>query len=364
MSRSVRFSVPAQGVAEPRSVPSHAQDESGRVHSGMFSEPAYKKWGRRAVSIPILLLLTMTYGACLPLLTIYSVVRDLGRGRRALPLLRFHVYIFSVLFIQALGLILLLGSWFYGLFLSRKGRAELNLNIEIFYIPKTIALAEIIYGMEIEIEDIACATPGPILLLSRHASVLDTIMPIKLLGQAHGMGMRIVQKSELLWNPIVDIASHRMPRAFIKRGTGNAERQVAHMQHLLSGITDRQALVVFPEGSRFSQAKKDKIVAKLYQNNPEAADQASQLQHILPARPAGTCALLEARPDIDVVFLAHTGLEDANRLEDFIAGALYKKKIRMKFWRVPASEIPEDQEGRTDWLHQEWSKVDRWIAEN
>ena len=88
------------------------------------------------------------------------------------------------------------------------------------------------------------------------------------------------------------------------------------------------------------------------------------LKHTLPPRPAGTLALLEDRPDIDVVFMAHTGLESANRLEDFVAGALYKRKVKMKFWRVPAAEIPKDPEEQKLWLHAEWSKMDRWVAEN
>ncbi len=331
---------------------------------GMFSEVFHKKWGRRLVSFPILFLMTAIYGGLLPLLAVYSVVRDLVTGRRAMPLLRFHVYIFSVLLIQCLGLMLLQLSWFYGLPMSDERRMQLNLNIEIFFIPKTIALAEIIYGMNIEMEDVDCVSPGPVLLFSRHASILDTIMPIKLLGQSHGMGMRIVQKAELLWNPVVDVASYRMPRAFVKRGTGNAERQAQHMQHLLKGITDNQALVVFPEGSRFSPEKQEKIISKLSQNNPIAAERARQLGNVLPVRPAGACALISARPDIDVVFLAHTGLEGANRLEDFVGGALYKQKVRIKFWRVPAAEIPENEQERIDWLHNEWGKVDSWIEAN
>lgn len=331
---------------------------------GMFSEAFHKTWGRRLVTVPALFLLTALYGGLLPALATYSVIRDLSTGRKAMPLLRFHTYIFSVLFIQCVGLMILQGSWFYTLFMRPERRAHVNLKIEIFFIPKTIALAEIIYGMDIEMDDVECCAPGPILLFSRHASILDTIMPIKLLGQSHGMGMRIVQKAELLWNPVVDVASHRMPRAFVKRGTGNAERQAAHMQHLLKGITDNQALVVFPEGSRFSPEKKAKIVDKLSLSNPIAAERAKQLGNVLPVRPAGTCALINARPDVDVVFLAHTGLEGANRLEDFVGGALTKQKVRIKFWRVPASEIPQDEQAQVEWLHNEWSKVDQWIAEN
>ena len=331
---------------------------------GMFSQPFHHKWGRRLITVPALVLLTAIYGALLPILVLYSIVRDTLRAQDALPLLRFHLYIFSVLVIQCVALLYLQGSWIYSLFLEPARRAEVHRKVEIFFIPKTIALAEIIYGMDIEMEDVDCCFPGPIFLFSRHASILDTILPIKLLGQAHGMGMRIVQKAELLWHPVVDVASHRMPRAFVKRGTGNAKSQAAHMQHLLKGITSNQALVVFPEGSRFSPEKKSKIVDKLSKSNPVAAKRANELLHVLPARPAGACALIESRPDIDVVFLAHTGLEGANRLEDFVAGALYKRKVRMKFWRVPASEIPQDDDARAEWLHGEWSKLDRWVAEN
>jgi 1-acyl-sn-glycerol-3-phosphate acyltransferase len=309
-------------------------------------------------------LATALYGLALPILALYSIVRDVVRGRPGFLLLRFHLYIFATLFIQILALLFLLGSYLYTLFMTPERRRIAHRNTEIFFIPKTIAIAERIYGMTIVLDNIECCAPGPILLLSRHASVLDTIMPIKLLGQALGMGMRIVQKSELMWNPVVDVASHRMPRAFIKRGSGDIDSQIGHMKHLLQGIDETDALVVFPEGSRFSEEKKARIIDKLAQSNPIAADRARRLRAVLPIRPAGTTALIDARPDMDVVFLAHTGLEGANKLEDFVAGALYKQKVHMKFWRVAAHDIPKDPDERIAWLHEEWSKVDQWICEN
>ncbi len=329
----------------------------------MFTEPFWSKWARRAISIPALTLLTTLYGICLIPLIPYSIVADLLRKRPQL-LVRFHVYIFSVLFVHLLGLLQLFGAWVYGLPQSPGRRREIALKVELWFIPKTIWLAEKIYGMEIILDNIEACSPGPILLLSRHASTLDTILPIKILGEAHGMGMRIVQKDILKWNALVDVASHRSPRAFIKRGSNNIEREIGHMKHLLEGIGRGDALVVFPEGSRFTEAKKARIVEKIAKRDPAAAKRANRLQSVLPVRPAGTTALMDARPDIDIVFLAHTGLEGANGLNDFINGALYKRKLRMKFWRVPASEIPQDKDERLDWLHTEWAKVDAWITAN
>ncbi|MBL4633176.1 MAG: 1-acyl-sn-glycerol-3-phosphate acyltransferase [Kofleriaceae bacterium] len=330
---------------------------------GMYSEPAHTKWGRRLVSIPALILITTLYGVALVPLIPYSIVRDLLR-RRPLLLLRFHVYIFSVLFVHLVGLTQLGIAWFYGLPQSPARKRQIALKVELWFIPRCIALAEKIYGMEIILDDIECCAPGPILLLSRHASILDTILPIKILGEAHGMGMRIVQKDILRWNALVEVASHRSPRAFIKRGSNNVEREIGHMKHLLEGIGPGDALVLFPEGSRFTPEKKKRIVSKLEKNNPIAAARAQSLSSVLPVRPAGTIALMDARPDIDIVFLAHTGLEGANGLNDFVRGALYKRKLRMKFWRVPASDVPKNKEERLEWLHNEWTKVDKWITAN
>ena len=355
----------SQASAVPNAVKAVGSDSHLIVtgKEGMYSEPFHTKWGRRLISIPALILITALYGIALIPLVPYSIVRDLLR-RRPLLLLRFHVYIFSVLFVHLVGLTHLCFAWFYGLPQSPARKRQIALKVELWFIPRCIALAEKIYGMEIILDDIECCSPGPILLLSRHASILDTILPIKILGEAHGMGMRIVQKDILRWNALVDVASHRSPRAFIKRGSNNIEREIGHMKHLLEGIGHGDALVVFPEGSRFTPEKKKRVVAKLQTNNPIAAARAQSLDSVLPVRPAGTIALMDARPDIDIVFLAHTGLEGANGLNDFVRGALYKRKLRMKFWRVAASDIPQDKDERLEWLHTEWAKVDKWITAN
>jgi hypothetical protein len=37
--------------------------------------------------------------------------------------------------------------------------------------------------------------------------------------------------------------------------------------------------------------------------------------------------------------------------------------IRIKFWRVPFSEIPKGREERVKWLYHWWKVVDGWIGE-
>ena len=40
------------------------------------------------------------------------------------------------------------------------------------------------------------------------------------------------------------------------------------------------------------------------------------------------------------------------------------KRIVMRWWQVPRSEIPENREERIDWLFAWWEQIDAWIEQN
>ena len=50
-------------------------------------------------------------------------------------------------------------------------------------------------------------------------------------------------------------------------------------------------------------------------------------------------------------------------LADAFNGAMIGTCLRLKLWRVPASQIPRDDEGRKRWLYEEWIKIDRWVGD-
>lgn len=331
---------------------------------GMFREPWTTKWSRRAVTIPAVFALTALHALLLPLLLCHGAVVDLAKRRPQLWA-RFHLTVFSVLVWHALGLLALLGLWLgAGRWLGHTpaGWREWNRRLELFWVGKVIGIAELFYGMRIEVEGADAVAPGPVLILSRHASVLDTILPIKLLGEAHRFVLRIVKKRELLWDPCVDGVSHRLPRTFVRRGSGDVQRELDTITALLGGIQDDEAVVIFPEGTRFTAAKQEQVLTKLRTRDPALARRAATFANVLPPRTAGTFALLDRRPDMDVVFCAHTGLEGANRLEHLVHGALLRRTVKVQFWRVPASEVPSDPAARREWLLAWWERIDRWIT--
>jgi hypothetical protein len=73
-------------------------------------------------------------------------------------------------------------------------------------------------------------------------------------------------------------------------------------------------------------------------------------------------ALLEARPDVDVVFLCHAGLEHVRSIGDLWRGGMRGLTVEARLWRVPAAEIPGGAEERKAWLAEQWHCMDDQVG--
>ena len=65
---------------------------------------------------------------------------------------------------------------------------------------------------------------------------------------------------------------------------------------------------------------------------------------------------------MDIVFCGHVGFDGFQHISDVWAGELVGSVIGVKFWRVPAAEIPGDEAGRAEWLYRNWQEMDDWIG--
>jgi len=274
-----------------------------------------------------------------------------------LSILMWHVVGLVCLFVYWIGCLRWLG------FKPNKWM-QWNAALEGWWGDRIIWLAEFWFNAHFDVEGAELLAPGPVVVFSRYSSVIDTMMPLRFIEHYNGMIARIVKKRALLWDPCIDSVSRRMPRTFVRRGSGDPEREREMIRALTAGMTEREGLWMFPEGTRFTPSKRQHILTKLRQQHPQAAKRAAQLRYTLPPRPAGAIAVLDCCAEMDVVFCAHTGLEGANRLENFINGSLYKRTIKVKFWRIAAADIPTDTVGRIEWIHRQWLKVDKWVEEN
>lgn len=322
--------------------------------------PRGAKWVRRAITIPGLIVLWLVDIVALPFVLICAPVVDLARGR-AFASTRFHLAVAFALSMHVFGLLVLVGATFVGSFAGRTRERDLDFRGEVWWATATWRAAARLYGMRVIVDgEEAFDGGGPVIIMSRHASLLDVLLPLVFASARHGLVPRYVAKRELLWDPCVDLAGHRIATAFVRRGSLEHDVDVAAVESLADDLGPHDAVVIFPEGTRFSEEKRGHLAALARKDEAEFA-RAARLKHVLPPHARGPLGVLDRARGADVVFCAHTGLEGARHLRDLLAGSLIGATVRVRYWRVSARDVPRGTEERIEWLWHWWECIDGWI---
>lgn len=322
-------------------------------------------WRRRAITLPVLVVTTGLWLLLLPATLLGAVVTDLVRGG-PWPILRCAVYLTLYLVCELVGVVAAAVLWLRSGVYAGGSRARFlrwNVALQSWWASTLYRGAERIFALETTLEGDEAIVPGPILMLIRHVSQADTLLPVVYVTRRHGIALRFVLKQELLWDPCLDIVGHRLPNAFVRRGSGESAREIEAVQCLMDDLGPQEGVLIYPEGTRFSPEKRARALEKLALRMPPVVAQAARLRHVLPPHVGGVLGLLERNRDADVVFCAHTGFEPAGSPADLVGGKLVGARIRVRFWRVASAEIPVDDDARVRWLYQEWQRMDDWIGE-
>ncbi|MFZ9889895.1 MAG: 1-acyl-sn-glycerol-3-phosphate acyltransferase, partial [Myxococcota bacterium] len=219
-----------------------------------------------------------------------------------------------------------------------------------------------LFRLSVHIEGSEALTHGPMVLLVRHASIIDTLLPTLFIARPHGYRLRFVLKEELLEDPCIDVAGLRLPNHFVRRGGERTTAELDAIHALARGLGPAEGVLLYPEGTRFSRHKQRAAITHIGRDQPELAPLASRLRRVLPPKIAGTSAALDGAPDADLVILAHSGLEGFSTVQDIWSGALLGKTIRLRLWRIPRHEVPAEKERRTALLYEQWYRVDEFVT--
>ncbi|HTU14739.1 MAG TPA: 1-acyl-sn-glycerol-3-phosphate acyltransferase [Solirubrobacterales bacterium] len=222
-----------------------------------------------------------------------------------------------------------------------------------------------LFGLKIEVEDLELTAQGPFILMIRHASIIDNLLPDVLIGHTYGIGVRFVIKREIQTLPAIDIGGRWIPTVFIRRGSLDPDTEIAAVRALTHEMSPGEILGIYPEGTRPTPAKIKRAQEVIAERQPEVAPFAAKLNHLLPPRLGGPLALIdEAAAGTDIVFCAHTGFDGLRTVGDIWAGELVDKTIKVRFWRYEGGEIPEGEAARIEWLYGCWQVLDDWVGEN
>lgn len=272
-----------------------------------------------------------------------------------------------------LDLVMLLGC--FGLWLAnpRAGRRrpdewrEVHLVLLRRCLRRLMTTSRWLLGFTVRLEDPLPAEPdcaAPMLVLARHGGPGDSFTLVHLIASYLDRFPRVVLKAALQWDPGLDVLLNRLSCCFLASASGAGEDRAGQLAELAAGLHAKDALLVFPEGGNWTPRRHRRAVRRLWRAGRRSAARAAQAnRHVLPPRPGGTLACLAARPDADVLVIAHTGLDTlVSPSLIWQALPLTGRDMVIGWWRIPATELPRDEDGAIRWLAGQWDRVEDWVA--
>jgi 1-acyl-sn-glycerol-3-phosphate acyltransferase len=315
-----------------------------------------------AVEVTVLVIVTLLS----PVLLLGAAILDTAlwlRSRKPGMAVRLLAMLWWFLVGELYGLLGLLGIWMLSGGHDSARRRDRVYRLKRGWLASHLAGIRVLFRLRFEIEGLELAGPGPVLVLIRHASIIDNALPDVIIGRAHGLGFRFVIKRELQMLPTIDIGGRWVPTLFVRRASGDTAAELTRMRALTESMSERDGLLIYPEGTRWTPAKAARAKQIIAERQPELAPLAERLSHLLPPRLGGTIALLEAAPDADVVIFGHSGLDGFEYVSDIWAGGLIGTTVRIKFWRFAAAEVPGERDQLIAWLYARWQQLDDWLGE-
>ena len=311
---------------------------------------------RRVVTTSIYALswlsLTLLSPLWVPLALLVGLVRS-----RSLIILRLLLFAWFYFGLELIALVLV--AWTFLTQVSGERRERSLYRLQSWWANLTLSVAAKALDLRIIVDGDDCTMPGPTILLVRHASILDTLLPSVYVQRPHDYRVRYVLKQELLFDPCLDIVGNALPNYFVDR-TGDMEGELEGIRALVQNL-GQDGVLIFPEGTRFSLKKRDKALRKLDAEASPLLAAARRLTHVLPPKPAGVLTLLRELPSVDCVFLSHTGLEAFAKIGDLLSGEVVGSTVHVQLWRVDANDIPQETDERLRWLYAQWEKVNAFV---
>lgn len=322
---------------------------------------------RRLILAPLVLLLSLALVALSPVLLLLAAVADLALRRRRWQTVRVVAFAEFYLLIEIAGLIALFVLWIgsgFGLAMQSERMLRAHYGLLQWMLRWVNGAARKLFHMRIWIEGRPKPQPGPVLLFSRHGGPGNSLMLVGTIMIGYHRRPRIVMLAKLQWEPLFDTMLNRLPNRFIQHDPRNRQKYIDLIADLASGLDDTGAFVLFPEGHDFTQPLRLKAIAHLRsKGHHDEAEKAERLERVLPPRHGGVMAAISAAPEADVVFVAHTVLEDIGSFRDLWKRVPFEEPILSHYWRVAPAEVPREQDELIDWLFEWWERIDTWIEE-
>ncbi len=322
------------------------------------------RWIRRVVLAPTMVLLTVVVLTTLPVwLVLAGALSPFLPGR--LRALRVLWVVVVALVLESVALVAMLGLWLaagFGLAICAPPFQYLHYQLVGWYLRVLYREAARVLRLRVDVEgpDPDDYLDRPLLVFCRHAGPGDSFLLVHALVNWYAREPRIVLSETLQWDPALDVVLNRLPNRFLSGGGG--EQMQRRIGELATALDHNDAFVIFPEGGNFTERRRLAGIARLRARGlEEMARRSEAMRHVLPPRPGGVAAALAAATDADVVWVAHAGLDHLYTVADIWRELPLDGTVRMRWWRVPAAEVPRGEDAQVDWLYHWWAQIDNWV---
>jgi 1-acyl-sn-glycerol-3-phosphate acyltransferase len=306
---------------------------------------------RRCFTIGTLILITPLLVILAPLFISVALIASLLPAFRTAP----HSLIFVYWFVICEWTGLARFAWVWTLYRKDPSFMRRLRDIQFWWGQALFNLGKWVFQLEVEVRG-SDSLEGPCaILLSRHTSMADTVLPLLYFGKTRMESLRYVLKQELQLLPCLDIGGNLLPNVFVDRSGTDSATAVRDVSDLVATAGDGESVLIYPEGTRFTQKKHDDLAIR----RPNLKNQLTRWPGLLPPRLGGVSAMLEKNPQKDLVFLAHVGFEGSASIHDLLGGGWLKQRVILQFWRIPYSEIPTGDP--TEFLFSEWDRMQRTV---
>ncbi len=310
--------------------------------------------------------LLITIVAAFPQILVLTLLIDAFRQTQFAST-RTFLFITLYLLSEAYGVVGAAGLWFSHKILkcgNTEDYISRNYELQWRWAYLLVEASSRIFNLTWHIEDDPKRAAGPALIFMRHSSLGDTLMPIRVLSHPYRLRLRYVLKKELLWDPSIDIVGQRLSNFFVDRQSKRRMSQMKAMQSMVTDLKTNEAALIYPEGTRATPEKRNRIIDELERTGKSRQlAYAKSLKHLLPPRLGGAMTFLASAPKTDVIFCAHHGFEGAAQLSDLWHDHIIGKTIRVKFWRVPHTDIPTNLQDKRRWFLEQWASLDTWVQQ-
>lgn len=205
---------------------------------------------------------------------------------------------------------------------------------------------------------------GPVLTFARHAGPGDAFLLARTVIVDFRRQLRMLGTHTLLWDPFMSYLLGRLPFHVCDPNPRDPWEALTGITRMCETTDDDSVVIIFPEGGNWTPNRWTAGIERLRaRGRHDLADRAAAMPHLLPPRSAGARAALLARPDLAVVFVVHTGLEDLYSAAEIWRKVPLRRTVRAAYWSVPRHDVEAAiAEGRlSDWFFDQWVRIHDWI---